>query len=481
MMTKPEWASRYEAYATGILDQYRCPGLAVGVAEQGRTIYFHGFGHRDQERQLPLTPDTVMGIASCTKSFTCAAIMQLQEQGKLSVHDPVTRYVPEFRTPDPAATRAVTIHHLMTHTAGLPPLPTLFHAMVDSLQGDPSIPDAVKLDQYRPARTYEEMLAVMAEATTELLGPPGTRFSYSNDGYALLGCIIERVSGMPYEEYIRERILLPAGMTRTTFADPTVEGLDDAAALYAARPKEGTADEQEVFPAPGWWSLGPMTAAGGLRSTVRDMLRYTEIYRNEGVVDGVRILRPESVAAMMTPYVEYHDGRWYGYGLQIIPAYHGVSLVEHGGSIKGVSSMFTVIPSRGLAGVVLNNLQGVPSDQILLGALNGALGLPLETRRVAPSDYPCDAETLRQYEGVYPLREGPAGQATFWVEDGVLKMKAQGGIQPMPETVLHPVGPHRFEIRKKETRTDVRFHFDGYGKVHAVSVGLRMWVKRPES
>ncbi|HWI64173.1 MAG TPA: serine hydrolase [Symbiobacteriaceae bacterium] len=462
----------FEAYARQVLDRYLCPGLAVGLAQKGELTYFKGFGFRNVEHQLPMTPDTVMGIGSCTKSFTCVAVMQLQEAGRLSVHDPVVRYLPEFRLPDQAHARAVTLHHLMTHTAGLPPLPTLLHAMVRSMKADPALKVGSALDGVKPIQTVEEMMDLIAATRFELLGPPGTRFSYSNDGFALLGAVVERVSGMPLARYIKEQILLPAGMTRTTLVTADLESLTDVALLYSTR--RGEDGEPEVGPAPGWWEISPMEAAGHMRSTVGDMLRYCELYRTGGLVGGARILQPESVRAMTTPYFEYLPGLFYGYGLQIVPDYHGLSLIEHGGAIKGVSAQFSVMPGRQLTGVALTNLAGVPSADILLSAMNAAAGLPLEARRTEPAPYDCPPAELARYEGEFPTTEGVPGVFSVRVEEGALVARSAGGLEPMPPVTLIPAGPHRFYYRTKDSTTHVRFHFGSDGKVWAVSIGLRM-------
>jgi CubicO group peptidase (beta-lactamase class C family) len=123
-LTKQE-GQAVEKYRAKVVAAHSCAGLAVGLAQVGQPDRFWTFGHRDREQELPITPQTVFGAASLTKSMTAVAIMQLQEGGRLAVLDPLVRYLPEFRTPDNDATRQITLHHLLTHMAGLPPLPTL--------------------------------------------------------------------------------------------------------------------------------------------------------------------------------------------------------------------------------------------------------------------------------------------------------------------------------------------------------------------
>src|SRR5690625_1810144 len=114
----------FERQAKQLIEKEQIPGVSLALNEDGARVYEQGFGYRHVERQLPVTPDTVFGIASMSKSFTCVAIMQLQEAGKLSVHDPVIKYLPNFQVPQHEYTDKITIHHLMTHTSGIPTLIT---------------------------------------------------------------------------------------------------------------------------------------------------------------------------------------------------------------------------------------------------------------------------------------------------------------------------------------------------------------------
>src|SRR5699024_8199746 len=145
------------------------------------------------------SPDTVFGVGSITKAFTAVAILQLQEKGKLSVNECVTKYLPEFKTPNEAQTKQMTIHHFLTHSSGLPPLATLMGAVKKSMKNDPKFEkdqhQENPLDTIQPIDTYSELMDAIVKAEFTPLGAPGTEFSYSNDAYALLGAIIERISG----------------------------------------------------------------------------------------------------------------------------------------------------------------------------------------------------------------------------------------------------------------------------------------------
>jgi CubicO group peptidase (beta-lactamase class C family) len=465
-MGTPEWGAAFEDSALRTLALYQTPGMAVAVARDGEMVYHHGFGHRDRERGLPVGPDTVFGIGSITKSFTCVALMQLQERGRLSVHDPVQRHLPEFSTPDPAAARAMTLHHFMTHSSGLPPLPSLYPAMARSIAGDPATPPQLAGGEARPIDTAADLMDAIAHGDFELLGPAGAQFSYSNDAYALLGAVIERVSGQSYGAYLREHILGPCGMTSTVLSAADLG--EDVATLYAIRPNaDGT---ETVYAAPQWWDAPAMLAAGFLKSTTRDLLRYLEIYRTGGRAGGERILTEDSVAAMCRPHVPVSPRAGYGYGFSVTP-YHGVTLVEHSGGLKGIAAQVTVVPERGVTGAALANAAGAPSGHVLLRAVNGLLGLPLETRRAEYAAVAAPAD-LAPYTGLY--RSGEGARIAVSVEPDGLVFAAEGH-----RLVARPVGEDAFTVTHREDETFVRF-LRRSGSVWAMAHGSRI-VRRAAS
>lgn len=446
----------FALYAQRIINTYGCPGLVLGMARNGEVLGWHEFGDRDREAKLPITPDTVMGIGSCTKSFTCMAIMQLQEQGKLSVYDPVVRHLPEFGLPEEDLGPLVTLHHLMTHTSGLPPLPAKLGAIAPSAAGDPALPP-IDLSVLPRVESYSDLLTFVKRFTYPVVARPGRQFSYSDEGYGLLGAVIERVSGVPYVSYVTERILRPAGMTQTTFGVPSGENV---ATLYAVSPLTG-----EVIRAETWWEGGPITSAGFLRSTVRDMLRYMEIFRT----GGMGIIAPDSVREMMQPHAYVDDGLWYGYGLAVRPDYQGLTVVEHGGSVKGVSAHFVYMAEAGLTGAALANMQYVPTGLALLGAVNEAAGIPVETRWTVWSPAPAELP-LEAYAGTYVTDDGVRMDVTV---DGDGLLLAASGLSAL-KARLTPAGGHRFGARVREEDVVVNFLADEERGVYGLLQALRV-------
>lgn len=467
---KTAWTELFDRHAHSLLADMQCPGMGIGVARNGEMVHFNGFGFRDVEQQLPVTPDTVFGLGSVGKSFTCVALMQLQEEGKLRVDDPVVRYLPEFRTPDPEVTRAITLHHLMTHTAGLPGLPMTMwtaahHILADSELAD--TPLGAMAEQAPSVGTPEKFLQAMADHPYQLIGTPGQVMNYSNEGYALLGFIVERVSERYYRDYITERIFQPAGMTRSTMQTDDVAGLDNVATLYER--KHRSDGESVVYRSPAWWSDPVAYGAGDHNATVRDILRYLELFRNLGVVSGERLLSEDSVRQMLHPHVQVLPGQAYGYGLMTVKDGHGIMTIGHGGSWKGVSADMLLQPATGWTAVALSNLQGMPAGAITRAAMYAANRMPPETPPNRYSDYPVPVGNLARYVGTYPSDEGAAAAIEVRVEESKLIVKMEG-----QDRTARPIGQHFFAMATRTGEVPLFFHTDGAGEVYALKLGARI-------
>ena len=460
-----KWVEQFETYANTWLTEANVPGAAIAVAQDGKLVYSGTFGFRDREQQLPVTLDTVFGIASVTKSFTCAAIMKLQETGKLSVHDPVSRHLPEFRYFQEEWSNGITLHHLMTNTSGMPPLPFLSGAMKRSMEQDPIVAGSEEEEELRNVPyldTYEELLEAIAAYEGPPLASPGGAFSYCNDGFGLLGAIIERVSGQPYEQYLTDHILKPLGMTRTVFHVEQLEDRGNTTTLY--KRMKGNGGEQ-VIAAPFWRDAPAMRACGFLKSTARDLLAYLELYRtqDEGKEN---VLSANSIRQMTRPHVRVDGYRSYGYGLMVSPAFPDGVLIEHSGSLKGVSSHVFALPEKGLTGVVLTNVDGVTSRELVAGILNiiagrepDALFYPIVPIELTPGQQ-------REYVGIYDSDE--------WIRleiesrDGGLFVTADGNTFP-----LIPVEKDSFVFRRGKSVVWIDFFRSPEGRVERVSYALR--------
>lgn len=461
-----ERITAFENYVRRIMDTYEAPGLSVALAEQGKITYQQNFGLSDRVAGTKVDEQTIFGLASVTKSFTAFAIMQLAEQGLLSLHDPVTRYLPEFQVAqEDFPVEAITVHHLITHTAGFPPLPALNYSITGNTIPDSDADDADDAEEkkeHSPVNTMPELLDYIATGDYRLLGEPGQYISYSNDCYGLLGEIIERVSGEPYEEYIKKSILQPLGMHRSVFTLAELQQLDNVTELYYRNQKD------ELTHSSNWQVAPPFTACGWLKSSAADLIKYAQMYANGGEYAGQRLLSEQGVKQMQQGTHEFTQGRNYGYGLMMKTDYEGVTLVEHGGSLKGVSSNMGFIPEKGVAAVVLCNLTGVPVAKVWLALMNLALGLPVEQHYLDYSHYGWTQDMRNSVVGQYDSGEG--GKFKIDQDDkGELFIEVYVG-----KFKLEPVGPNRAVWRYKLAENEVRFLFDATGKAWAIHTGGRV-------
>lgn len=456
-----ERIAAFENYVERVMQAYEVPGLVVALAENGEVTYQKGFGVRNLSSGEAVDSQTIFGIASITKSFTALAIMQLAEKGLLAVHDPVVRYLPEFR-PHGQSSAAITIHHLLTHTAGFPPLPALNYSIRGNTRPDDEEDQADEPQEFPPVNTVADLLNYMATGEYKMLGDPGAYFSYCNDGYGLLGEIIERVSGQPYMEYVQEHILKPLGMDRSMFTLEELEHFQNVTELYYRNEKE------ELVHSSNWQVAPPFTAGGWLKSCTADLIKYAQMYANGGEYAGQRLLSQQGIGQMQQGTHEFGQGRRYGYGLMVKSDYHGVTLVEHSGSLKGVSSNMGFVPEKGIAAVVLCNLTGVPVGKVWLALVNLALGLPIEEQYVDYSPFAWSPDMKASVVGEYISGEG----AKLKIElDTNNELAVDTWLGTFP---LQPVSPDRAVWRYRLTDNEVRFLFDASGKAWAIHTGGRL-------
>lgn len=465
--------STFEAFVQSLMEEYEAPGVAVGVIKDGQVIYSKGFGYRDLERKLPVTPDTVFGVASVSKSFTALGIMQLAEKGLLAVEHPVKRYLPEFDLPGEETEHAwkITIHNFLTHTAGIPPLPSLTYSILAATQPDPDdIRDGERLPGAgdRPSiLDTESLLRFIATHDYKLVGAPGEYVSYSNDAFGLLGTIIERVSGQEYEAYLQQHILGPLNMSHTTTKIDKLQEFPEVTRLYYKD------KDDRLCVSDNWQEAPPLTACGFIRSNLKDLLAYVSMYLNEGVFQGRRLISPSGISRMVTPYHPYYPERWYGYGFIVRPDYHGCTLIQHSGSLRGVASNIGYVPEKGIGAVVLCNLTGFPAAKVWLGAINLLLGLPVDNPLVKKEICPQPESQLLKLAGTY--RSGEGANIVVRVKDGKLQAEVDDKVYPVETT-----GPDTAVVTIKQVENHVRFLFDWTGEVWALRYGSRLILKSRE-
>jgi CubicO group peptidase (beta-lactamase class C family) len=341
--------AKLEEFIFEKMSETKLPGLSVAVVRDDGVIWSKAFGFKDLERGLAATPHTLYGIGSVTKSFTALSIMQLAEQGKLSIDNPVDTYVPMNIRPHGEPIR---IHHLMSHSSGIPAL-AYAEATIRGSTGAG--------ENWFPIANCSDLLTFMADAQDWALTRPGERWFYLNEGYAILGHIIEKCSGMPYEEYVNKHILTPLGMKRSFFSKEEVEKDQDAATPYIIT-REG---ERK----PSTYPYGGISSDGALISNVLDLSRYIVMFLNLGEYEDVRLLSKESVEAMQTPQVALpYQGPFgkgsYAFGLSVTPDFLGHELIGHGGSVLVATAYMGFIPKKKVGIALLANGSGYPLSQI---------------------------------------------------------------------------------------------------------------------
>ena len=305
------------------------PGAAVTVVDDKNILWEEVLGHTDRSRQRPVTPRTLFSIQSMSKSFTALGVLTAVQDGLLDLDRPITEYLPDFTVNsrfEDHPERKMTLRRLLSHRAGF-----THEAPVGSNYDS------------RPHTFAEHILSI---SSTWLRYPVGYRYSYSNLGIDLAGYILEKRTGTPFAKYIRDKVLIPLGMTDST--------LDIAAIMKAEDRAVGHVPADVSVPG-GIPVEVPMLPAGGVYTNIRDMGRYMQFYINRGRVDGRQVLREDLIKEMETPAFPGEFER-FGYGLCLQSVVAGPTyLVCHGGGGYGFGTSMTYFPELKIGVVSLTN------------------------------------------------------------------------------------------------------------------------------
>ena len=373
------------------VDDHRFMGTAL-VAKGDRVILDKAYGFANLEWNVPNTTDTKFRLGSVTKQFTAACILLLEERGKLSVSDPVKKFIPDA----PAAWDKVSIFHLLTHTSGVPDFT--------------SLPDYPKIEPF--ATTPAKLMALFRDKPLDF--QPGEQWKYDNSGYVLLTYVIEQVTGASYEKFVRENIFTPLGMSDS--------GYDSNSAIIRHRAAGYTAGRGGIENT-GFIHMTVPQGAGALYSTTGDLFKW------EQALFGGKVLKPASLDKMTTPY---KNG--YAFGL-FVDSSGGHKRISHGGGIEGFNTNLTYSPDDKLTVVVLSNLNGsAPGEiegQLAAVARGEKVTLPKERKEV-----PLDSSVLNRYTGAYRMTEN-GGAIMLVALDGdhlTAKLDRQQALPVFPES-----------------------------------------------
>lgn len=385
----------FDEFVRDRMRRTRLPGVSVAVVRGGEVLYSRGYGFRDLERRLAASPHTVYGIGSVSKSFTALAILKLAEEGKLSPEDRVDRFLPLRIQPHG---EPVLVRHLLTHSSGIPAL-GYAEAEIRSGQGTGG--------RYVALSSVDDFAAWLNGAEEWVEARPGEVWLYLNEGYVLLGGIVEKLSGQSFADYVREHILRPLDMQETGFLG---EDLGPELAVPYIIPREGGPKVGEVLP----MLIG---SDGGVASSVLDMAKYIGVFLRRGSP----IISPESYKEMIAPRVALpHEpapfaggGRGsYAYGLMTQP-FLGRTLVGHGGSVLVYTAQMSFLPGEDLGVMVLANGAGYPCAQLAQAAMAWATG--------------ADPEGL-SFSQVEALDDVLSGTYATYRNTMRMSVRAQGGV-----------------------------------------------------
>lgn len=385
-LAKPEvLTAKIDAIAAEHLAKPGAAGLSIAVASKGKVLLAKGYGVADAEFDVPADASTMFRIGSVTKQFTAALILRYVEQGKLTLDDELSKYLPQF----PQHGHEVNIRQLLNHTSGIPSYTDVGEAWERVWP--------LELD-------HAQLLALVSDKMFDF--EPGEDWRYNNTGYYLLGMLIEKIGGAPYGEVLQKELFGPLGLKQTRY-DSNIELIKGRAQGYTLNDGKLVNDQAIGMGQPG--------AAGGLISTGSDLLRW------EMALVGGKVIDAKSFALMSTPTV-LPDGRdtHYGFGL-MLGQFAGFPRIQHGGGIFGFNSMLLCLPKQDLYVAVISNGEPISSAEIADAVSYAALAIVKPTAK----DETIPAELLALLPGQYSI---PAIKldATLSAKDGKLWLQATG-------------------------------------------------------
>jgi CubicO group peptidase (beta-lactamase class C family) len=327
---------------------FALPGLAVGVVQDGQVAYTGGFGVRSVATQEPVTPHSLFHMASVSKLFVTTAVMQLGEQGLVELDAPVVRYLPYFTLADERYTD-ITVAQMLSHTSGMPD--------VEDYHWDQPEYDAGAAERF-----------VRSLCDRKMIGDPGAQFAYSNMAFEVLGDLIAKVSGKPFEEYEQEHVLDPLGMTASTFLREQVSPAL-ATSPHLRTPLLAVSD---IYP-----YHRAHAPSSTLHSSALEMCAWGLVHLNHGTLHGRPLLAPTTYNLLWQPRIS--DPREGGPPEEIglgwfLGEHRGLRTVAHGGGDVGYNTYFIMVPEKALAVVVLVNVLPAPVGTLARAVLDIALG-----------------------------------------------------------------------------------------------------------
>lgn len=375
----PQWISEFDAIAKRGLQQLNVPGAAVGVIQNGKLLVAKGYGVRDQSKQ-PVTPRTLFALGSVTKSFTAAAVASVIDQGKLTWDTPVREYIPWFRMYDSVTTDLITVRDMLTHRSGLPR-----HDFI-RFSTHLTREELVRRIRYlEPNRTFREV------------------YQYNNLMFVTAGYLAGELAGSTWEDLVRDRLFVPIGMSRSNTSSKDMQRADDFAKPHSRGREVDFYNYQE-------FGVGPN---GAVNSSVEDMLKYLQMWLDNGEANGKRIISREQIAELTRPVSVVNSTASYAPGWQI-GSHRGQRTISHGGAITGFRAHAILLPEQRigiiaminaeapLAGLLAETLaeyvSGLKPRDYLSEMRSGGAASPATSRQITGTK---PSKSLAEYAGAY--------------------------------------------------------------------------------
>ena len=447
-----------------ISSTYKVAGLALAVVDKQGIVWQKLCGYRNVAEQKELNADTILGLASLTKSFTALATLILADRGIIDLQQSVSTYLPEFKYPGQGV---VTIAHLLSHSAGYAPLPRILATdLIEQGFLPADEPQDPALSPSFAAEGGRRVIDRLNAPPFAMLGRPGEYMSYFNDGFATLSELIRRHGGYPtYAEFVQNEILIPLGMNRSRYDALSLADEDNCTTLYY--PQQGELKNTEDWHLNGFALMG----GGSLKSTLNDMAQYVRMYLNKGRIDAEKhLISSFMISEMQKPRIRYSHLRYYGYGLYT-GSLDDISVVGHGGSLPGVATDMMWSHDLGLGVLVLCNTSEVPVAKLSQAMMKCLNGHSAEEARVDFQDKPWDEATIEAACGEYVSGEG----GRF-----IIRKNASGQPELLTggmELQLRPVLPDLALAQVKLNTVEYRLYRHENGDVWALGAGGRMVFK----
>jgi len=375
-------------------------GISILVSKKGKTIYHKAFGKANLELDVPMTTDNVFELASITKQFTAVSILMLEEQGKLDLQDPITKFIPDY----PTKGKTITVHHLLNHTSGIKSYTDMASFMSNT----------------RKDMTVDELTDVFKNEPMDF--DPGTKFHYNNSGYILLGKIIEVVSGQSYEDFVEGTIFKKLGMTNSQYGSKS-EVIKNRARGYQPN-GDGYKNSDYI-------SMSLPYAAGSLMSTTGDMLKWQNAIRNNSLIKQSSLQK-----AINGSKLNNGEEIDYGYGWSKGEV-RDVKGYAHSGGIFGYSTNGIYLIKKDVYVIALSNCSCKSVGEITEKIAAAAIGKPFPNYKDAIA---LSEDKLKKWVGAYEFEDGAIRHITL--KDGALfSMREDSTVEPYK---IHPMTDTQF-------------------------------------